>query len=68
MLLVFAFWGELMGVAILHPRICEGANSDALQSPRLTAKADIQKILFGRDSYEFIFLRPFPLCSCESNK
>lgn len=42
--------------------------SDALQSPRLTTKADIQKILFGRDSYEFIFLRPFPLYSCESNK
>lgn len=33
-----------------------------------TAPVYIQKILFGRDSYEFIFLRPFPLCSCESNK
>ena len=63
------FFGWTYGCSPLASKNMWGCKqSDALQSPRLTAKADIQKILFGRDSYEFIFLRPFPLYSCESNK
>lgn len=65
--MVFAFWGELMGVAILHPRICEVQTVMPCKALDWQLKP-IFKILFGRDSYEFIFLRPFPLCSCESSK